>query len=325
MRHGVILNALQYLLLLHRALLVVVISLPCGVTAVQNRSFISITSSETSSRKRCRLCAMFCSSFSTSDSHSADKKNGHSDASSEPLVLPIFPLRKTVKMPTESIQLTLWEKRYLALSRCILDQGLEFPLFGALYSAHKSHIIKNGVGPITPLIDVGDIGVVCEVKRCSVFKNNETEVDVRNKNDNDVSKIQLIGLAVGRFRVDRVISNGYDLENGHLPYILVQASRIDDEEVHFGMLQDDKDTISIIENIDEAPKIYDVSEYLAMENFRWSYKVGDINKQKDQLQSFELVIKSGTKLSSEKMLQLLYSTSTKDRKKMLKYALQNTW
>jgi hypothetical protein len=221
------------------------------------------------------------------------------------MILPVFPLRKTVKVPTDSIQLTLWEKRYLALARYVLNQDRSCPMFGALYCSHKSYISKGGDGPITPLIEVGDIGVVCHVQKRSIFKNG-AEMGIEFKDDDNVEKIQLIGLAVGRFQVEKILSNGYDIDNGHLPFILVEASRLDDQDVN---LQDDDDETTTEFDFVEI----DISKQLSSDAYKWSFEVGRVNKQKNQLLSFALSAKIEDKLSAGDLLNLLYSTSTTAR------------
>lgn len=225
--------------------------------------------------------------------------------SSERMILPVFPLRKTVKVPTDSIQLTLWEKRYLALARYVLNQDQASPLFGALYCSHKTYISKGGDGPITPLIDIGDVGVVCCVQKRSIFKNG-TEIGIEFKDDNNVEKIQLIGVAVGRFQVEKILSNGFDTDDGHLPFILVEALRVDDQDIH---IENDDDETTVDFDFVES----DVSKELSSDAYKWSFEVGEMNKQKKQLISFARAAKLEDVLSAGDMLNLLYSTSTKSR------------
>jgi hypothetical protein len=173
-------------------------------------------------------------------------------------ILPIFPLRKRVKFPTESIQLTLWEERYKALSRYVLDYPSPLilawnedhsgktkrplPIFGALYCSHKAQIVKGGKGAITPVVEPDDIGVICCVTNSQVFVDGE-EVDVSRRHEDTVEKIRLWGLGLARFRVIKVLSNGYDDDyssdddeidckekNCSLPFILVEAVRFDDND-----------------------------------------------------------------------------------------------
>ena len=121
--------------------------------------------------------------------------------------LPIFPLRKRVKFPTENIQLTLWEERYKLLAQSVLNQSCAqgytntntntntnidiqtnnddnyHHMFGIVYSSHKPQIVVtngNVMDPITPMIDIGDIGVLCLVKEYTLFIDNE----IARKRDN---------------------------------------------------------------------------------------------------------------------------------------------
>ncbi len=126
------------------------------------------------------------------------REQSHPQKSKQQLILPIFPLRKRVKLPTQTLQLTLWEERYKALSRNVLQQSTDPKLFGALYCSHKTQIVTEGINPITPLVEVGDVGVVCCVLNSQVFVDGE-EVDRDLLNEGKVQKIRINGLGVGRY------------------------------------------------------------------------------------------------------------------------------
>jgi len=152
----------------------------------------------------------------------------------DPFILPIFPLRKSVKLPTESITLNLYEDRYLALSEFVLksdgssssDNG-QSKMFGGLYCSDKVQIVKNGVGPIVPIVEPGDVGVVCKV----VYSAEALIPTTTNDNDRK-RRIKLEGFAVGRFRVERILHNGYGTSfvegEEARPFILAIVVRVDD-------------------------------------------------------------------------------------------------
>mmetsp|Transcript_4716 Transcript_4716/g.7138 ORF Transcript_4716/g.7138 Transcript_4716/m.7138 type:complete len:113 (-) Transcript_4716:1480-1818(-) len=91
--------------------------------------------------------------------------------------LAVFPLSKSCRFPTELLTLNLYEHRYIQLAEQVLlqlnqnneDQYKECS-FGAFYYAGKPQIIpgnsSNAISistPITPLVEVGVVGVVCQV------------------------------------------------------------------------------------------------------------------------------------------------------------------
>ena len=179
--------------------------------------------------------------------------------------LPVFPLRRAAKIPTDTITLNLYEDRYLSLAERVLkdedvrpeeksaagDDGREPEVaeingetrrvgntFGAIYCSNKPQILRGGVGPITPMMDVGDIGAVF-----SVLYSEEGMVPTRG-GDQMRRRIKLVGVAVGRFRVERILHDGFggDAAAGAvqpLPFILVEASRLDDEMVVEPVHRDD--------------------------------------------------------------------------------------
>ena len=142
---------------------------------------------------------------------------------SERFILPIFPLRKAVKVPTESITLNLYEDRYLALSEYVLASPDR--MFGGLYCSEKAQMVKNGVGPVVPMVERGDVGVVCKI----VY---DAEAMVPTVGGDTRRRIKLEGLAVGRFRIEVILHNGYRdsfvVGEPALPFILAEVSRIDD-------------------------------------------------------------------------------------------------
>lgn len=142
---------------------------------------------------------------------------------SERFILPIFPLRKAVKVPTESLTLNLYEGRYLALAEYVLASPNR--MFGGIYCSEMAQIVKNGVGPIVPMVETGDVGVVCKI----VY---DAEAMVPTVGGDTRRRIKLEGFAVGRFRIEVILHNGYGDSfvegEGALPFILAEVSRIDD-------------------------------------------------------------------------------------------------
>jgi len=165
-------------------------------------------------------------------------------------LLPLFPLRKSVRTPNEYLTLNLFEDRYVTMAEHVVrgghacelaDNSERNPsfgprcgqrLFGALYCSDKPQIVKGGLGPITPLIEEGDIGAVCDI-----LYSEEGMVPIEVGSTQLRRRIKLVSLAVGRFRVERIICNGFDggSEGGYnLPFILIEASRVEDTEPKFG-------------------------------------------------------------------------------------------
>ena len=139
--------------------------------------------------------------------------------------LPVFPLRKTVRFPTDRLTLNLYEERYLQMSEFILSQPTKF--FGAFYSSESPQFVVSAMdGPIVPLIEPGDIGVVCHVQKSSDDMIPTRSGDTRRR-------IRLDTLAVARFQVERVVEDGCCMVgNGEnkLPFIMVDASWIRDQD-----------------------------------------------------------------------------------------------
>ena len=158
-----------------------------------------------------------------------------------PAVLPVFPLRKSVKLPTETLNLNLYEPRYLAMCDYILGnrpkgsstntnnnssaKGSTPMVFGAIYGSDKPQLVQDGGnGSIVPMFEPGDIG--------TLFSVEQFEEGVRPTNGG--RRIRIRGLGVGRFQIRRILHNGYgggDKEYGDqeaLPFILVESERIGD-------------------------------------------------------------------------------------------------
>jgi hypothetical protein len=118
------------------------------------------------------------------------------------VAIPIFPLQKRVLLPSEELILNLYEDRYLALAERFLQpppprtttatattassttavtsttppmrplsthHGNGCPslttrfIMGAVPSTEKPHLLSKGFGPMVPILEPGDVGVVCVV------------------------------------------------------------------------------------------------------------------------------------------------------------------
>ena len=137
--------------------------------------------------------------------------------------IPIFPLRKTIKLPGESLTLNLYEERYLALATWISDNQADTQqAFGALYTSNKPQIVSDqGRGAIVPLLRPGDIGVLFPVQQWK-------EGMVPTRNVERRRRIRIVGTGVARFRIEKLVHNGYGGgENVRpeeaLPFILAQV------------------------------------------------------------------------------------------------------
>lgn len=244
------------------------------------------------------------------------------DTNKQSIVLPIFPLRKRVKFPTETLKLTLWEDRYKALSRYILDNpdhsqsDVSMPIFGALYCSHKTQIVKGGIKPITPLVEIGDIGIICGVTSSQVFINGQ-EVDSGLKDEASVEKIRLYADGLTRFRVEKILSDGLDEEgNGtgneaSLQFILVEASRLDDDYIF-----ESGDASDVDERIEELLRrrdlIFDATS-LMDEKYAYAFQEGGEHRQKQQMLTFALTSELEAIAPADEMLKMLHTTSIIER------------
>ncbi|CAB9497463.1 expressed unknown protein [Seminavis robusta] len=167
--------------------------------------------------------------------HSKSKENDD-EYCPIPAVLPVFPLRKSVKLPTETLTLNLYEERYLAMCDFLLNsrsdpQGKHHKkVFGAIYGSEKPQIVPGGTGPIVPLYEPGDIGTIFCVEHAD---------EGHRRNDKSLGRrIRILGRAIGRFRIEKILQNGYgggDACTGSkvnaetpFPFILVEPSRVQD-------------------------------------------------------------------------------------------------
>ncbi|GAX23604.1 hypothetical protein FisN_12Hh175 [Fistulifera solaris] len=130
--------------------------------------------------------------------------------------IPVFPLRRTVRLPTESLTLNLYEERYLKLAEYVLQQ--EHPYFGAIYSSNKPQIVRNGTGPIVPLFERGDVGVLF-----LVLDSEESMIPTRGGIPR--RRIRLVARGSVRFQIEKILENGYDDSS----FILVEGNVFTDQ------------------------------------------------------------------------------------------------
>jgi hypothetical protein len=124
-----------------------------------------------------------------------DNKNDRIQSSliNQPIILtiPIFPLRKKIRLPTEFLKLNLYETRYIQMARYIVRKQqtmnknknmtntndkntMSCPaMFGAIYCANKPHIKSKAIGPIVPYIQANDIGILYLIQE---YQDNDDDV-----------------------------------------------------------------------------------------------------------------------------------------------------
>ena len=140
--------------------------------------------------------------------------------------LPVFPLRKVARLPSEQITLNLYEERYLVMADYILSQrsGLQPPIFGALFVGGKPQFVKQGKGPIVPMVRKGDVGVI--------FVVEDSEIGlIPTIGGTNRRRTRLVATGVARFEITRVLENGFDGADDALPFILVDSRLVlDDKE-----------------------------------------------------------------------------------------------
>jgi hypothetical protein len=290
------------------------------------------------------------------------------------------------------LKLTLWEERYKALARYVLDHpsclsllidnhdgsndsnndsnnnNKNVPIFGALYASHKAQIVKGGKSPITPVIEPNDVGVLCCVTSSQVFRKGrrqggggeeavEVEMEVDFQDEEDVEKIRLWGLGLARFRVVKVLSTGYNCNNGgnydcnqcdddgdddeihcsnedgdSLPFILVQAVLEDDKDMG------DDDILLLHERLKQLLHRLDVKSrneiLLGLEEcnkfmmFQRGNDDNQMRKQQIMLTTFALTSQLEASAPAMEMLEMLRTCSTVERVDYLELKLPretSTW
>ena len=152
------------------------------------------------------------------DNNSSGKHDGSNDDDRSNLLftIPIFPLRKLIRLPTDTLELNLYEPRYLEMSEFILNEN--YGIFGALHVWNKPQLVtQNGNGPIVPMLNVGDVGVVCVVQKYQDDKFVPISKESTSANTTSMSpgtlpftrrRIKLQAMAVTRFRIERILHTG---------------------------------------------------------------------------------------------------------------------
>lgn len=141
------------------------------------------------------------------------------------VAIPVFPLRKTVRLPTETLTLNLYEERYIALAEYVLKQPKERRMFGAIYASNKPQIVgEGGKGPIVPILEEGDVGVVFLVQHSEEGLINTLGSEPRRR-------IRLVGVGALRFVILKILQNGYkqsqaggQVGTSNLPFIMAEAA-----------------------------------------------------------------------------------------------------
>jgi Lon protease-like protein len=170
--------------------------------------------------------------------------NGDDPRGDRSLILPIFPLRKAVRLPTETLTLNLYEERYLAMSEYVLESDQQW--FGALFSSDKPQVVKEGgMGKIVPMIQPGDIGTIF------VLQDSEELMIPKQEGALPRRQIRLVGRGAARFQIQRILHNGYGDDS--LPFIIAEAMLLHDDHSPFAS---DKDRLSLESNLwDKAIKM----------------------------------------------------------------------
>ena len=227
------------------------------------------------------------------------------------LILAIFPTRKSVRVPTNRLTLNLYEPRYLALTDYAMANG---SIFGAAYCSSKSQLVRyqDKLGPIaTPMMQVGDVGVVCHILESTEGK----------RYGSNERKVSLEALAVERFQIKKILSNGYDMQKGYqtqqqLPYILVEASLLKDEH-------DEHDDNQATQFFDTD--LLDPTEKSSIK--RAMSLLDNDESRRLELLSFALLSKFSNQLTAEEMEQFLLDTDPVRRLKQINSCVksQKSW
>jgi hypothetical protein len=222
--------------------------------------------------------------YSRSADHDTEVEEGQSDNnengdphSTNTFLLPIFPLRKRVRFPSDRLTLNLYEPRYIAMCDYILqhkyqespvdddekDKSMSY-IFGAMYTSDKPQIVPQSTGPIVPVLSKGDVGILCVV-----IEHSEMS-DIPDNDQNDGRrrrKVRLEAVGISRFQIEEIIHDGtnglsrqkssspktYDDNDDDStkmprPFMLVRCSILHDDFACVDDRIDDKDFITSIEH-----------------------------------------------------------------------------
>ena len=234
--------------------------------------------------------------------------------------LPIFPLRKSVKFPTERLTLNLYEERFLALADFILEGKVdqyqhqmkqteainsidekkeENLVFGALYCSAKPQMVVNGIEPITPIIEVGDIGTLFSLL---YYIEEKQESTLQGLDSGRGRKIKLHGIGIGRFRVEEIRHNGYgggeamkDLSCKPLPFIVVKASKFDDVSYKINEDALDLNELGITELGDQ------VFQYILNDEIKLSRLISNLNDRDTNAEILNSVTDKANSIKIQKL------------------------
>lgn len=181
-------------------------------------------------------------------------------------VLPIFPLRTSLKFPTENLTLNLFEDRYLAIAEYVLKDQNESRFFGAVHAGFRPQIVRGGVGPIVPLICKGDVGV------CFLVDSFEDSL-IPTIGSSYRRRIRLLSRGIQRFRINRILDNGFGLVKGKedassLPFILAEVEMFSDRLSIESESEFDRLALSVTCSSlnDELIRVQDAQRYLSEKN-----------------------------------------------------------
>jgi Lon protease-like protein len=273
---------------------------------------------------RIRVPALTAAAAGATDANVDDPRGDRS------LILPIFPLRKAVRLPTETLTLNLYEERYLAMSEFVLKSDQR--LFGALFSSDKPQVVKGGMGKIVPMIQPGDIGVVF------VLEDSEDGL-VQRQGAPPRRQIRLVGTGAGRFQIQKILHNGYGDDS--LPFIVVEAILLNDNhsasvsdedrlnlernlwDKAIKMNTDKKSSSSSNRNNDEKSR--DLVEGLVAKLHRTTLTEQTREEMKAELSSFALASALISDSSSKDRLEMLRMCSARSRLSVLDASVRKVW
>jgi Lon protease-like protein len=232
-----------------------------------------------------------------------NSRNTHELGAGKTFTLPIFPLRKAVRLPTETLILNLYEERYLAMSEYILSQ--ETKLFGTLYSSDKPQIVHGGQGPIVPMVDCGDIGVLC-----TVFEHEEGMVPTATEGFSR-RRIRLQALGTSRYEIIKILHRGYDSD---VPFILAEVEALDDLEEDIEDLKEQLERLDIPELLEHRRDILPTASQV------------EVTCSDAEYFSFSVASSLREGLTPQEIMSLLKMISTRDRlESILQVAQKKPW
>jgi hypothetical protein len=187
------------------------------------------------------------------------------------------------------------------------------PLFGALYASNKAQLVARGTGPIVPMVEPGDVGVLCLVQRSAVG-------DIPTVGGEEMRRrIRLEAVAVGRFVIDRVLHSGYGgglaTTQPPLPYIVAETELVFDVK----SFRSDSDA----SNSERSTNLYGSrsDEDLCLANLLETLQESlpgiqiPVTDYRRELQSFALAAAALSETESMERLECLLSQDTASRLK----------